>query len=514
MREPHPTLLHMRGITKRFPGVVALQNVGLSLTGGEVLALMGENGAGKSTLMKILGGAFQPDAGEISIGGRPVVLHDIAHAKRQGIALIHQELMLAPNLDIAGNIFLGNERSAGSSLGWLNRASMRKQAARLLERVGLSLPATTPVSRLTAGQMQMVEIAKALSQNARVIIMDEPTSSLTLGETRQLFKIIRDLRSDGIGVAYISHRMEEVMEIADRITVLRDGKWVGDLAAAEATQEKIVAMMVGRPLSAWFPDRAERANRTAGASTDVVLEVEDLLVPGATSGVSFAVHRGEIFGFAGLVGSGRTELMEVLFGVHRARGGSMLLEGRPFAPLHPRDAIDRGVFLAPEDRKRNGLVLPMSIAQNISLPDVGNYGAAGFWLRRGVEKRVAAREVERMRIKTPSVSRKVVNLSGGNQQKVVLGKWLAMKPRILILDEPTRGIDVGAKAEIYRHMVALAQSGITILMVSSDMEEVLGMSDRIAVMRERRIEQIIGRRDATQERIAAVMTGTRLETLP
>jgi ribose transport system ATP-binding protein len=409
--------------------------------------------------------------------------------------------MLAPNLDIAGNIFLGNERRAGSSLGWLDRSSMRKQATELLRRVGLDLPATTPVSRLTAGQMQMVEIAKALSQDARIIIMDEPTSSLTLGETRQLFKIIRDLRGEGIGIVYISHRMEEVMEIADRITVLRDGKWVGDLTAAEATQDKIVSMMVGRPLSAWFPPRS---NRTPG---DVVLEAIDLRVPGAPAGVNFSVKRGEILGFAGLVGSGRTELMEVLFGVHRARGGSMRLEGQPYLPRHARDAIDRGLYLAPEDRKRNGLVLPMSVAQNVSLPDISNYGAGGFWLMRGEEKRVATKEVERMRIKTPTVSRKVVNLSGGNQQKVVLGKWLAMNPKILVLDEPTRGIDVGAKAEIYRHMTALAESGIAIIMVSSDMEEVLGMSDRVAVMRERRIERILEREDATQEKVAAIMTG-------
>jgi ribose transport system ATP-binding protein len=494
----------MRGITKRFPGVVALQDVQLSLRRGEVLALMGENGAGKSTLMKILGGAHQPDAGEIFIDDKPVVLHEIAEAKRQRIALIHQELMLAPNLDIASNIFLGNERRAGCTSGWLNRSMMREKATQLLARVGLDLPATTPVSRLTAGQMQMVEIAKALSQEARIIIMDEPTSSLTLGETRALFKIIAALRADGIGIVYISHRMEEVMEIADRITVLRDGKWVGDLDAAEATQAKIVTMMVGRPLSSWFPERTNRP-----ANEPVVLDVNDVVVPGAPIGVSFNVRRGEIFGFAGLVGSGRTELMEVLFGVHRAMGGTMSLEGQAYLPGSARDAIDRGVYLAPEDRKRNGLVLPMSVAQNMSLPNIANYDHAAILLNRAQEKRVAQQEVDRMRIKTPSFTRKVVNLSGGNQQKVVLGKWLAMQPRVLILDEPTRGIDVGAKAEIYRHMAALAASGIAIIMVSSDMEEVLGMSDRVAVMRERRLERILPREQANQERIAAIMTGAQ-----
>jgi ribose transport system ATP-binding protein len=276
---------------------------------------------------------------------------------------------------------------------------------------------------------------------------------------------------------------------------------VGDLSATEATHEKIVSMMVGRPLSAWFPEKSERAGG------DMVLEAENVLVPGAPAGVSFTARRGEILGFAGLVGSGRTELMEVLFGAVPARGGAMRLEGAPYLPLTTRDAISRGVYLAPEDRKRHGLVLPMSIAQNVSLPDIGNYPGGGAWLQRKTEVRIATQELERMRIKAPSVFRKVVNLSGGNQQKVVLGKWLAMRPKVLILDEPTRGIDVGAKAEIYRHMAALAAEGITIIMVSSDMEEVLGMSDRVAVMRERRIEIILSRADATQERIASLMTG-------
>jgi ribose transport system ATP-binding protein len=490
----------MRGITKRFPGVVALADVSLSLARGEVLALMGENGAGKSTLMKILGGAYPPDAGEIQLDGQTAVLHNVAEAKRRGIALIHQELMLASNLDIAGNIFLGNEKAAGSGIGWLNRRAMNRKAAALLKQVGLDMPPTCPVARLTAGQMQMVEIAKALSLNARIIIMDEPTSSLTLGETRQLFKIIAGLRQAGMGIIYISHRMEEVLEVADRITVLRDGRHVGDLDARQTTHQQVVSMMVGRPLSAWFP---ERTLRQAGPD---VLEIKDLLVRGSGERVSFSARRGEILGFAGLVGSGRTELMEAIFGATPALGGTMRLEGLEFQPKSARDAIDRGVYLAPEDRKRNGLILPMSIAQNISLPAIGEYKPK-FWLQRGAESRVATIEMERMRIKAPTIRRKVVNLSGGNQQKVVLGKWLAMKPKVLILDEPTRGIDVGAKAEIYRHMAALAAQGITILMVSSDMEEVLGMSDRIAVMRERRLEAVIDGAEASQERIASLMTG-------
>jgi ribose transport system ATP-binding protein len=431
-----------------------------------------------------------------------VVLSSVYEAKRLGIALIHQELMLAPNLDIAANIFLGNERTRGGALLLpLRRAEMNAKAAAVLSRVGLALAPTTPVSTLTAGQMQMVEIAKALSQSARIIIMDEPTSSLTAGESEQLFKIIRQLRADGIGIIYISHRMAEVLDLADRITVLRDGRYVGDLTRAEATHEKIVAMMVGRELSKqYFPEKREKP---AGKP---VLVVDRLVVAGAPEGVSFTALHGEILGFAGLVGSGRTELMETIFGVTPAVSGTMTLEGKPFSPRSTRDAIARGVFLAPEDRKRHGLVLPMSVAQNTSLPNVATYSRWGS-LDRATERRVAEAQTARLRTKTPSIHQKVVNLSGGNQQKVVLGKWLAMNPRILILDEPTRGIDVGAKAEIYRHMAALTDEGITILMVSSDMEEVIGLSDRVVVLHERRIKGVLAREGLTQQRIATLMTG-------
>lgn len=487
----------MRGITKRFPGVVALQGVSLELSRGEVLALMGENGAGKSTLMKILGGAYSPDEGELLIDGQPIHLHGISDAKRRGIALIHQELMLAPNLDITGNIFLGNERR---KLGMLDRAGMTAMARKLTERVGLRMSPGTLVSSLTAGQMQMVEIAKALAMNARLIIMDEPTSSLTAGESEQLFRIVRTLKAEGIGIIYISHRMEEVLDLADRITVMRDGRRVGDLTAAEATHDKIVSMMVGRTFTTRFPDKPDRP------PDEIVLEARDVLVPGAPAGVSFSCRGGEVLGFAGLVGAGRTELMQVIFGVTPSLGGVMILEGQPYHPRHPRQAIDCGVYLAPEDRKRHGLVLPMTVAQNVSLPDVGNYSAFG-WLQRGTEDRVATTEVLRLRIKTPDIHRKVVNLSGGNQQKVVLGKWLAMKPKVLILDEPTRGIDVGAKAEIYHNMANLAAEGIAIIMVSSDMEEILGVSDRVVVMHERRITGIVPRNELNQELIGSMMSG-------
>jgi ribose transport system ATP-binding protein len=499
--EAAPNLLSMSGITKRYPGVLALQDVSLTLAAGEVLALIGENGAGKSTLMKVLGGATAPDEGKILLDGREVVLDGVRAAKQHGIALIHQELMLAPNLDIAANIYLGNEPGRGTALRPLGRAEMKKKARELLDRVGLSLDPATHVSRLTAGQMQMVEIAKALALDARVIIMDEPTSSLTAGESKHLFKIIHQLKADGIGVIYISHRMEEVFQLADRIVVLRDGRYVGELVRSEATHDKVVTMMVGRELSShYFPPKSE------AAPGEPVLVVEDLHVQGAPAGVSFQALRGEILGFAGLVGAGRTELMEALFGVHVALGGKITLLGEPYWPLRPRDAIRRGVYLAPEDRKRHGLVLPMSVAQNTSLPSIGNFARWGL-LDRKVERKLAEQEKERLRTKAHSIHQRVVNLSGGNQQKVVLGKWLAMQPKILICDEPTRGIDVGAKAEIYRHMAALTEQGITILMISSDMEEIIGMSDRVVVMHERRIKGVLERRELTQERIASLMTG-------
>jgi ribose transport system ATP-binding protein len=501
-----PPLLVMRDITKRFVGVLALENVSLRLAPGEVLALMGENGAGKSTLMKVLSGVHTPDAGQIEVDGRLASIASVRDAKRLGIALIHQELLLAPNLDIASNLFLGNELpGAGAARGWLRpvpRARLHELSLRLLERVGLKLSPSTPVSRLTAGQMQLCEIAKALGQNARILVMDEPTSSLTAGESEQLFRIIAQLKSEGIGIIYISHRMEEVLTLADRITVLRDGHYVGDLDRAEASHDKIVALMVGRQLSGqYFPVRTP----TRG---ELVLEVRDLLVQGAPEGVSFDAYRGEILGFAGLIGSGRTELMQALFGATPALAGTLRLGGEAFRPRVPRAAIERGVYLAPEDRKRHGLVLPLSIAHNVSLPDIGRHARFG-WLDRAEEQRAAAGEMKRMNIKAKSAKQKVANLSGGNQQKVVLGKWLAMSPRVLILDEPTRGIDVGAKAEIYRHMSALADQGVSILMVSSDMEEILGMSDRVLVMHERRIQGELQRHELDQQRLARLMTGQR-----
>jgi len=502
-------LLAMQGISKRFVGVLALEGVSLRLGRGEVLALMGENGAGKSTLMKVLSGVHAPDAGRIEIDGQPVAIGSVRDARRLGIALIPQELLLAPNLDITANLFLGDELpSSTPPVGrWLRRvpgAQLEARAARLLARVGLSLPPSTPAARLTAGQMQLCEIAKALGKDARILVMDEPTSSLTAGESQQLFGIIRQLQSEGIGIIYISHRMDEVIELADRITVLRDGHHVRDFTRAEATHDAVVAAMVGRQLSGqYFPERD-------GARGKVALEVRDLLVAGAPDGVSFDAHRGEILGFAGLIGSGRTELMQAIFGAEPALAGTLRLEGRLIRPRTPRDAIAHGIYLAPEDRKRHGLVLPLPITQNVSLPAVGRFTRHG-WLDRRAELRAARLEMQRMNIKASGAAQKVVALSGGNQQKVVLAKWLALGPKVLILDEPTRGIDVGAKTEIYRHMAALAAEGVSILMVSSDMEEILGMSDRVIVMHERRVRGEIGRGQLDQERLVRLMTGQSAE---
>lgn len=499
-------LLSMGGITKRFPGVVALNDVSLELRSGEVLALMGENGAGKSTLMKVLGGSHLPDNGQIQINGKAVAIDSVRAAQRNGVALIHQELSYVPTLDVAANVLLGNEHPGAGLLRPLSRRRLRRRAQKYLERVGLHVSPDAPASSLLTGQLQMMEIARALAFRARIIVMDEPTSSLTLTESEHLFSIVRQLRADGIGIIYISHRLDEVLNLSDHITVLRDGCNAGELEREEATEQKMVQLMVGREMSDhYFPPKLER---NAGGE---VMEVRDLVVDAAAKPVSFTVRSGEILGFAGLVGAGRTEVMCALFGVLPCLSGCVTLFGKPYAPRHPRDAIDRGVLLAPEDRKRHGLVLPMSIAENTSLPNASRYQRYGF-LDRARERRVATAEIKRMRIKARSPAVKVVNLSGGNQQKVVLGKWLAMLPQVLILDEPTRGVDVGAKAEIYRHVSALAQSGIAIILVSSDMEEICGLSDRVVVMRERAIQGVLERDDVDSERIAHLMTGVKEST--
>lgn len=493
-----PPLLEVRRATKRFPGVAALKQVNLTLGRGEVLAVIGENGAGKSTLMKILAGIQTPDSGEILLDGQPVEISSVETALRHGIVLIHQELNLADNLDIAANIFLGREPTR---FGLIDRRRMERESVRLLERVGLSLPPRTIVSTLSTGQQQLVEIAKALSIDARVLIMDEPTSSLSQHETEALYRVVKDLRAKGVSIVYISHRLGEVCELADRVLVLRDGENAGELKAGEIQHERMVKLMVGRDLSQFY-------NRTQHERGEPVLTVLDLVTPTwPRHRLNFAVHAGEIVGVAGLVGAGRTEMLRVLFGVERPLSGTIQIGSRTMTFARPQAAIAAGIALVPEDRKQQGLVLEMSVRGNIGLPGLKRHQRFAGFLNDAAERHDSQDMTERLAIKTPSATQLVQLLSGGNQQKVVIGKWLALGPRILLLDEPTRGIDIGAKQEIYRLMEQLARDGVAILFVSSEMEEILGMSDRVLVMHEGRIAGELGRAELSEEAIMQLATG-------
>jgi ribose transport system ATP-binding protein len=492
-------MLEVRHVSKRFPGVHALTGVNLRLNPGEVLALIGENGAGKSTLMKILGGIEQPDSGQIVLDGRPLRIDSVRTAVRHGIALIHQELNLADNLDVAANIFLGREPRR--PLGFLDRRELDRQARRVLDQIGLDVSPRTLVRSLSIGVQQMVEIAKALSVEARVLILDEPTSSLSAKETEALFRVVRSLRQRGVSMIYISHRLGEVRELADRVTVLRDGRNAGELARAEIRHDRMVQLMVGRDLSSFYA-------RLSHPPGEPVLEVADLRTPAFPQHpLKFSLRAGEIVGIAGLVGAGRTELLQVLFGVEPAQGGTIRLDGRPLRLRSPRDAIRAGIALVPEDRKQAGLIVDMSVRHNLTLAGLGRYQRAGGIVQGGRERQAAGELIRRLNIKTPHQTQIVRYLSGGNQQKVVLGKWLDLQPRVLLLDEPTRGIDVGAKQEIYQLMESLAAGGVAILFVSSEMEEVLGMSDRTLVMHEGRICGQLTRDQLSEEAVMQLATG-------
>jgi ribose transport system ATP-binding protein len=490
-------LLEVKRVCKSFPGVRALHEVSLRLNRGEVLAVIGENGAGKSTLMKILAGVQSQDTGEILVDGKTVRLDSVETALRNGVSLIHQELNLADNLDVGANIFLGREPLR---YGLIDRPRIREEAQQYLEMVGLDVSPDTIVGELTIGRQQMVEIAKALSVNSRILIMDEPTSSLSYGETVQLFKVVKDLRSRGISVIYISHRLGEVKELADRITVLRDGENAGDLDRSEINHDAMVKLMVGRDISQFYV----RSRHEIG---DVMLEVKNLRTPvHPTHELNFQVRAGEIVGMAGLVGAGRTEMMETIFGVTPAVSGEVNVQGKTLTPKQPRDAIDAGMVLAPEDRKQQGLIIEMSVRENLSLASLRRDQIGGF-LNVTKESEISAEMIERMKVKTPSEDQIIKFLSGGNQQKVVLGKWLAMHPRVLLLDEPTRGIDVGAKQQIYNLMEELASRGIAILFISSEMEEIIGIADRALVMHEGRITGELPRNELTEESIMQLATG-------
>jgi ribose transport system ATP-binding protein len=490
--------LEVRDITKSFPGVKALKGVSLRVMPGEVLSVVGENGAGKSTLMKILAGVQSQDGGQILVDGQEKRFGSVSDAMSNGIAIIHQELNLADNLEIGANIFLGREPR---TLGLINNGRINQDAEKLLDRIGLKVSPRTLVKELTVGQQQMVEIAKALSINARVLIMDEPTSSLSAGESAKLFEVIRDLRSAGVSIVYISHRLAEVQDLSDRVTVLRDGENAGELVRGEVTHDSLVRLMVGRDISRFFV-------RNPHKKGDVAIEVKDVVT--ATwpkHRLNLNVRAGEIVGVAGLVGAGRTEMLRTLFGVDAPVSGAIEVGGKPVDLKSPQQAIAAGVALVPEDRKQQGVVLDMVIRQNIGLASLHQHSRLGGFLNFAVEKQQSAEMSQRLRVKAPHDQYRVGNLSGGNQQKVVLGKWLALKPRVLLLDEPTRGIDVGAKQEIYQLMDELAGQGIAVLFVSSEMEEIIGMSDRVIVMHEGRITGELTREQLSEESVMHLATG-------
>jgi len=491
-------LLEVSKLTKRFPGVLALDSVNLSLNPGEVLAVVGENGAGKSTLMKILAGVETSDSGEIRLRGRPVHFKSVRDALHSGIALIHQELNLSDNLDVSANIYLGREPRR---FGFIDRRRLYAESEPLLRQIGLDCSPRTLVSELSIGRQQMVEISKALSIHARVLIMDEPTSSLTQHETEQLFRVIRELRNRDVSIIYISHRLAEVKELADRVAVLRDGRNADELGRGEIDHDRMVKLMVGRDLSQFYQRRPHEIGTP-------LLEVEELRTPAHPKhSLSFDVRRGEMIGIAGLVGAGRTELLRTLFGIDRAVSGSIRLGGVRLEVLGPADAIRAGVALVPEDRKQQGIILEMAVRENISLAGERQHAKAGVFRDRAHEQSVTQSMIEELRIKTPHDRQLVQFLSGGNQQKVALGTWLPLKPRLLLLDEPTRGIDIGAKQEIYRLMEELAESGVAILFVSSEMAEILGMSDRALVMHQGRITGELQRADLSEEAVMQLATG-------
>jgi ribose transport system ATP-binding protein len=492
--------LELIDISKIYPGVVALDHVSFAVSPGEVIGLVGENGAGKSTLMKVMGGVTEPSGGMIRIDGAERLALTVPEAIRAGIAFVHQELNLFENLDAAANIFIGREPLCGGVLRLIDRKKLRAAVQPLLDRLGVDFAPDTPVAELSLAQRQLLEIVKALSLDARLVIMDEPTSSLTLAETDRLMSVIAGLKAHGVSVIFITHRLNEVRRCADRVVVLRDGRVVGALDRGGIAHDAMIRLMIGRDLKALYVPPA----REPGRERLEIVGVRTATYP--TQSVDLAVRSGEILGLAGLVGSGRTELARALFGVDRPLDGSVRLDGEPIIVSSPRDAIAKGIYLVPEDRKRDGLLLDMSLASNISLPDLLAHSRVRL-IDQASEAANAERQKERLNIRAPAVSTAVGSLSGGNQQKVVLAKWLAMRPRVLIFDEPTRGIDVGAKSEIYLMLRRLADSGVAILMISSDMEEVIGVSDRIAVMHEGRISGFLERNQFSEHNVLKLAVG-------
>jgi rhamnose transport system ATP-binding protein len=500
----HPgssSILEIRDVSKRFGSTQALDGVSISLLPGEIHALLGENGAGKSTLIKIMTGVEQPDAGEILVDGHVARVASAIQAQAFGIAAIYQEPIIFPDLSVAENIFISH-RDRGRVV---DRGAMRRDAEAVLKRLGVRLDVGQPARGLTLAEQQTVEIAKALSLKVRVLIMDEPTASLSAHEVRRLFGIVKALRAEGVALLFISHRMEEVFEIADRITILRDGHLISSGPRADVTPSSAIRDMVGRALRELFV-------RTPSQPGEVVLEIEDLAREGAFTGVSFSLRAGEVLGFAGLVGARRTDVGLALFGIAPADGGRIRLDGRDVTIRSPEGALRLGIAYATEDRHELGLVLSLSITANVSLPSLRRYLTRLGLIRRAAETSTAREFKERLNIRTPGLETPVANLSGGNQQKVVLSKWLNTRPRILILDEPTRGIDVATKVEVHAIIDQLAHEGMAVILISSDLPEVIAMSDRILVMREGRQMAVIERGDATQEGILSAAMGQTKST--
>ena len=491
-------ILELKNISKSFSGVEVLHNVSFELRPGEVHALLGENGAGKSTLVKIITGVHHPDKGEILLHGEPVHFSDARESRQAGIAAIYQELSLFPDLDVAENIFAGRQPvTTGGRVDW---RKLYTEAGKLLESLGVKLDLKQKARTLSIAQQQMVEIARAFSINAQILIMDEPTSSLTLHEVDDLFRLVRRLRAEGTAIIFISHRLEELYSLADRVTVLRDGSYVDTRSMKDVTRDDLIRMMVGRTITNLFPKQEVRAG-------DVILKVENLSRAGSFHEVSFELRRGEILGLAGLVGAGRTNVARAIFGVERATGGSIHVDGREVLITSPQQAIQLGLAYVPEDRQLHGLIPAMPLTPNISLPILHHFAQLG-WLQDKSERKSAYDAALQMEVRANNIWQLARELSGGNQQKVVLAKWLSTNPRILILDEPTRGIDVGTKAAVHGLMSKLASEGMAILMISSELPEILGMSDRVIVMREGHVTGHFSRAEATQENIISAATQT------
>jgi len=486
--------LEAEGISKFFPGVKALDNVSLRIRPGSVHALMGENGAGKSTLMKCLIGIYRPDKGTIRIKGEPVQFQDTMDALRSGISMIHQELNLVPHMTVAENIWLGREPM---KFGFVDHALLNRQTQELLNKLNIRLKADRMVGELSIAAQQMVEIAKAVSWNSDVVIMDEPTSALTETEVAHLFTIIRDLREQGKAIIYISHKMDEIFTITDEISIFRDGTWVGSNDTSAFTRQSLITQMVGRELTQLFP----KFNGTIGED---VLTVRGLTSKDRFSDISFSVRKGEILGVAGLVGAGRSEVMESLFGMESYDSGEVLIDGVPVSIDSPSTAIEKGMAFLTEDRKKSGLFLVLSVMENMSIVNMPDYTGKSGFVSHVKMAQDCMDQIRKLNIKTPTMDQIINNLSGGNQQKVLIARWLLAQPKILILDEPTRGIDVGAKAEIYRLISELANRGVAIIMVSSELPEILGMSDRIMVMHGGRITGILSKEEADQETILSL----------